>query len=84
LPSTRAGETLRMAQSQVKMKLSSCVIVPTMTGDFRSGARRSERSKLKRAEREKQKDSDRELARSVMRWIGALDEPMSSTVKSLR
>jgi len=55
-----------------------------MTGDFRSGARRSERSKLKRAEREKEKDSDQELARSVMRWIVALDEPKSSKVKSLR
>lgn len=66
LTSSRAGETLRMAQSQVKMKLSSCVIVPTMTGDFRSGARRSERSRLKRVEREEQKVSDQELARSVM------------------
>jgi hypothetical protein len=55
-----------------------------MTGDFRSGARRSERSKLKRAEREKEKDSDQELARSVMRWVVALDEPKSSKVKSLR
>ena len=73
-----------MAQSQVKMKFSSCVIVPTMTGDFRSGARRSERPKLKRAEREEQKDSDQELARSVMRWMVALDEPKSSKVKSLR
>jgi len=84
MPSTRAGETLRMAQAQVKMKLSNCVIVPTMTGDFRSRARRSERSKLKSAEREEQKDSDQELALSVIRWIGALDEPKSSTVKSLR
>jgi hypothetical protein len=66
LPSTRAGETLRMAQSQVKMKLSSCVIVPTMTGDFRSGASRSERSTLQRKEREPQEQSDQELARSAM------------------
>ena len=73
-----------MAQSQVKMELSNCAIVPTMTDDFRSGARRSERSKLKRAEREEQKDSDQELARSVIRWIGVLDEPKSSTVESLR
>ena len=66
MPSTRAGETLRVAQSQVKMKFSSCVIVPTMTGDFRSGASRSERSKLQRTEREPQEQSDQELARSAM------------------
>ena len=62
LPSTGAGETLGMPQSQVKMKLSSCVIVPTMTGEFRSGATKSERWKLKRAEREEQEDSDQESA----------------------
>jgi len=73
LPSIGAGKTLGMAPSQVKMKLSSCVIVPTMTGEFRSGTTKSERWKLKRAEREEQEDSDQESARSVMRWIDALD-----------
>ena len=50
MTSTRGGETLRMADSQAKEVMSSCAIVPTLTGDFFSGVEWNGRLRLQRAE----------------------------------